>query len=139
LGTNRVLESIRTKKEQVKGRAPPPGHAVHRGEHRYAKHAANGSARAERDFKFTLQATNKIGGISEEVAKFFSDVLLARQRDFGSDPCGAGLGDEPSDTIRSGLSRRSSKSEGGRRGGLGGFFDEGAGHDLESQKDIFDK
>ena len=42
--------------------------------------ATDGSPQAERDFKFTRQATNKIGGVSEEVGKFlggsFSPLLL---------------------------------------------------------------
>jgi hypothetical protein len=32
--------------------------------------ATDGSPQAELDFKFTRQATNKIGGISEDAAKF---------------------------------------------------------------------
>jgi hypothetical protein len=36
---------------------------------------ADGSPQAELDFKFYRQATNKIGGISEEAARFLGSFL----------------------------------------------------------------
>ena len=45
-------------------------HAFGREQLKAWRGVSDGSPQAERDFKFTRQATNKIGGISEEGGKF---------------------------------------------------------------------